>query len=109
MPWTTSTRRARLPADWEQLRTATERRARGMCEAYWTPGRGGRYGQHHPDCDGIGREADHIEESDDHSLANLQWLSTPCHKVKTLEHATAARRAILAAARRAPERHPLAD
>lgn len=36
-----------------------------------------------PACSGVGTDCDHIVEGDDHSLANLQWLSNPCHKRKT--------------------------
>lgn len=45
-----------------------------MCEAK---------GQHAPGCTGKGSECDHIKQGDDHSLANLQWLSGPCHARKT--------------------------
>lgn len=38
---------------------------------------------HDEDCDGIGSECDHDQRGDDHSLGNLRWLSTPCHKRKT--------------------------
>lgn len=38
---------------------------------------------HVEECDGVGAECDHVVEGDDHSLGNLQWLSTPCHKAKT--------------------------
>lgn len=71
--WVGSTRRARLPKDWPQRVAATKARAQGRCEAQ----------QHQPECDGIGRECDHVRRGDDHSLSNLQWLSTPCHKAKT--------------------------
>jgi 5-methylcytosine-specific restriction endonuclease McrA len=46
---------------------------------------------HHPECDGTGNECDHIEPNDNHALTNLQWLSTACHKAKTLKEAQAAR------------------
>lgn len=73
MTWSTSDRRSRLPSDWPKRRQQVKRRARGLCEAE----------QHEPDCNGIGTECDHIVNNDDHSLSNLQWLSTPCHKAKT--------------------------
>lgn len=90
--WANSTRRQRLPADWETRRAKVKHRARGMCQAK----------QHVPECDGYGNECDHIISGDDHSLANLQWLSTPCHKAKT-EAENAAR----VTSRRLPrEAHP---
>lgn len=73
MSWAGSTRRARLPSDWPTRRAKVRRRAKGMCEAK----------VHVPECDGYGSECDHIDQGDDHSLSNLQWLSTPCHAAKT--------------------------
>ena len=73
MPWSSSDRRQRLPKDWPKRRAAVKRRAGGRCEA----------AVHVPECDGIGTDCDHIKAGDDHSLANLQWLSLPCHKAKT--------------------------
>lgn len=74
MSWQTSNRRARLPANWDTLVAQVKRRAKGRCEAK---------GQHAQGCTGTGTECDHIEQGDDHSLANLQWLSGPCHARKT--------------------------
>ena len=73
MVWSTSDRRDRLPADWDRRVAAVKRRAHGNCEATW----------HVPECDGVGRECDHVTQGDDHSLGNLQWLSGPCHAAKT--------------------------
>jgi 5-methylcytosine-specific restriction protein A len=95
MAWATSTRRQRLPDDWPAIRAEVRNRAGGRCEA-----------QHHvPECDGIGTDADHIRQGDDHSLANLQWLSRPCHKAKTARESAARNRA-RAAQRKRTERHP---
>ena len=47
---------------------------------------------HAEQCDGIGSQCDHDRRGDDHSLANLRWLSEPCHKVKTQHEAAAAKR-----------------
>ena len=71
--WASSNRRSQLPADWPKLRQQVKHRAGNRCEAR----------AHVPDCDGLGAECDHVNGRDDHSLANLQWLSTPCHKAKT--------------------------
>lgn len=90
--WVGSTRRSRLPKDWPVRVAAVKARAHGMCEAE----------QHDPECDGTGRECDHVIQGDDHSLNNLQWLSTPCHKAKTRAE-NAARRAALKLPR---ETHP---
>jgi 5-methylcytosine-specific restriction protein A len=76
-PWATSTRRSRLPKDWAKRRAAAKARAHGMCQA----------SVHEPQCNGIGSECDHITPSDNHALANLQWLSAPCHLAKTLREA----------------------
>lgn len=80
MPWSTSDRRQRLPKDWPKRRAAVRRRACGRCEGVSLHGEP-RW--HDTDCDGIGTECDHVKRGDDHSLGNLQWLSTPCHKAKT--------------------------
>lgn len=91
MSWQGSTRRARLPSDWPKRVAAVKRRARGRCED-----------KHHADgCDGIGRECDHVQQGDDHSLNNLQWLSSACHARKTrLDNG------YVAALRVPAERHP---
>jgi hypothetical protein len=93
--WANSTRSARLPKDWHKRRQQAKRRAKGMCQAK----------VHEPDCDGIGTECDHVQRGDDHSLTNLQWLSTPCHMAKTKAEA-AAGRAAAPKAKRQPEQHP---
>lgn len=80
MSWQGSTRRSRLPADWEQLRTQTKDRAGGRCEGISLHGEA-RW--HVTQCDGIGSECDHDKRGDDHSLTNLRWLNTQCHKRKT--------------------------
>jgi hypothetical protein len=72
--WSTSNRRGELPADWPRIRLAVKRRARGRCQAT----------THVPECNGVGRDCDHIGNPDDHRLSNLQWLSHPCHQAKTI-------------------------
>ena len=96
MAWSTSTRRYRLPPNWADLRRQTKQRAKGRCEA----------AQHEPNCDGIGTDADHVTQGDNHALANLQWLSKPCHWAKTRRE-NAARNSQAATLRRRPtEQHP---
>jgi hypothetical protein len=70
------------------------RRAGGRCQAE----------THEPDCTGIGAECDHIGDKHDHSLANLRWLSKPCHRARTQAQARAGRAKLTQ--RRPPERHP---
>lgn len=96
MAWETSTRRQRLPKDWEQKKAATKRKAQGRCEA----------AQHHPSCDGNGAEVDHITPGDDHTLPNLQYLSTPCHDAKTRAENAARNKAHAQLKRRPQEQHP---
>ena len=96
MAWDTSTRRARLPADWPTRVREAKRLAGGVCQAR----------THELSCRGQGAECDHITPGDDHRQANLQWLSTPCHLAKTLTEAAQAR-ARRAVARTLPlEPHP---
>lgn len=94
--WQTSTRRERLPRNWDQLRAHTRDRAGGRCEAT----------AHHPDCDGWGTDADHITPGDDHTPGNLQWLSPPCHQAKTAGEAADRNRERAAQRRRPNEQHP---
>lgn len=89
--WSSSDRRSRLPHDWPKLRAQVKRRARGRCEA----------AVHVAECDRIGTDCDHITQGDDHSLANLQWLSRPCHDAKTRADNGIARRLTLPS-----EQHP---
>lgn len=96
MAWSTSDRRQRLPANWAAIRAKVKVRAHGRCQAV----------THERDCDLIGTDADHIHAGDDHRMANLQWLSSPCHRAKT-DRETAARNAARATIRIRPtERHP---
>lgn len=89
--WANANRRSRLPADWAKRVAATKRRARGRCQAE----------VHVIECSGIGAECDHIKQGDDHSPANLQWLSTPCHAAKTRADNHSSKRLTLP-----DERHP---
>jgi hypothetical protein len=95
MAWS-GKRRTELPPDWAKRREAVKRRAKGRCEAE----------QHEPQCDGVGRECDHIGDKLNHSLSNLQWLSTPCHLAKTKRQAAEASQARRAALKLPREAHP---
>jgi 5-methylcytosine-specific restriction protein A len=92
MPWATSTRRSRLPADWTARRNATRYAAGNQCEWITADGR----------CPADGMECDHITPGDDHALTNLQWLCHAHHTMKTQAEAQAAR----PRRRRSPEPHP---
>lgn len=96
MAWSTSTRAARLPPDWPNIRTLVKQRARGRCQA----------SEHHPDCNRIGTDVDHIEQGDNHALDNLQLLSGPCHRAKTARETAERNRARAAMRRRPQEQHP---
>lgn len=88
MAWRTSDRRTRLPHNWPAIRAQVRRRAGGRCE--WALPDGTR-------CPTPGTDCDHRDRGDDHSLANLQWLCTPHHQVKTNQEnqdALAERRAL---------------
>lgn len=74
-PWESSTRRARLPGNWNTLRAAALRRDRHRCRT----------------CGAPATEVDHIARGDDHRLTNLQSLCSPCHQAKTTAEATEAR------------------
>jgi 5-methylcytosine-specific restriction protein A len=59
-PWEGSTRRGRLPANWQGLRAeALRRNPRRIC--HWCGGLGGY-------------DLDHIVPGDDHRLENLDWI-----------------------------------
>ncbi len=90
--WQSSTRRSELPSNWPTLRRQVKARAHGKCEA----------SAHAANCDGIGKDCDHVGDRHDHSLANLQWLSGPCHAAKTQAEAQAAK----PQRKRTPELHP---
>lgn len=92
--WGTSTRRQRLPADWPARRGVVLVRDHYLCQR----------------CGAPATDVDHIIEGDDHGYANLQSLCAPCHRAKTVAHATAAaahaRRARGLTRHRRPETHP---
>jgi 5-methylcytosine-specific restriction enzyme A len=96
MPWASSNRKATLPKNWGAIRAAVKRRAGGRCEAK----------QHQPTCDGIGTECDHIDDRNNHSMANLQWLSHACHQAKTLHQAKQAKSLRSTKRPKSPKPHP---
>lgn len=79
-PWAGSTRRATLPADWNQRVATVHRRAAGRCE--------------HVDgqrCPLAGAQVDHAVHRDDHRIEALQLLCDPHHRTKTQAEAAAGR------------------
>lgn len=75
-PWQGSTRRARLPRNWNRVR-ATILHRDPTCQACGTA---------------PSTEVDHIQPGDNHHPSNLQGLCTNCHRAKTQAEAAAARR-----------------
>jgi 5-methylcytosine-specific restriction enzyme A len=93
-PWAGSTRRARLPADWDRpggTRDQVFARDGRVCAL--------RY----PDlCVGVATQVDHKQRGDDHRLENLQPACEPCHRKKSALEGVAARPPL----NRPPETHP---
>jgi 5-methylcytosine-specific restriction protein A len=87
--WQGSTRKARLPADWQTRRLIVLRRDSGIC---WVCGR--------PGAD----EVDHRTPGDDHHLDNLapihQNVEPYCHRAKSSAEGNTARRGNRARPRR---------
>ncbi len=80
-PWTGSTRKARLPRDWQARRIIVLRRDLGVCYLCGEPG---------------ADTVDHIKQGDNHDLSNLAPVHdrTPpyCHRYKSSAEGTAALR-----------------
>lgn len=98
MTWT-GERSKRLPPDWPARVAAARDAAGDRCEGITMPG----LPTHSPHCDGTGAECDHIQAGDNHALANLAWLNTHCHALKSSAEGVAARQARTYRPRRA---HP---
>lgn len=100
--WEGSTRRGRLPPNWDELRAEGHRlNPRHVCHWCGLPG---------------GDEFDHKQAGDDHSQANLDWIhgwrsvragvsARNCHGEKSSAEGAAARPRL----NRPPERHPAFD
>lgn len=76
VPWATSDRRRRLPPNWANKRARVLRRDPLCRMCHVEPS----------------TEVDHINNNDDHAMANLQGLCSACHLAKTLIEATLGRR-----------------
>lgn len=74
MSWSNSTRRQRLPADWNTIRRKVLKRDGYMCQ------------QELPDktlCLDSATDVDHIRRGDDHSLSNLRAMCRMHHARKS--------------------------
>jgi len=69
--WKGSTRRARLPIEWDRIRRKVLKSADGLCQI------------RAQGCDGLASQVDHVVAGDDHRLGNLQATCGPCHVKKT--------------------------
>lgn len=95
--WSGSTRKERLPDDWQERRAATRDRAGGRCQATMRDG---------TRCVEAGTDCDHIVHGDNHALSNLQWLCRWHHDKKTAREALEARRFMpRPSARKPQEKH----
>lgn len=96
--WSGSTRKQRLPRDWDERRAAVSARAGGRCEATMRDG---------TRCVEPGTDCDHVRRGDNHALSNLQWLCGWHHDKKTAREAAEARRFMrVPSARKPREKHP---
>lgn len=105
MPWSTSRRHDRLPADWHKQRARAYRAAGGRCQHHdqhgqrctWTGPLNGKPGR-------PGGHADHINRTDPDSP--LQWLCPTHHLTKSSREGHQAMRQVRAAAKHPSETHP---
>jgi 5-methylcytosine-specific restriction protein A len=65
--WQESTRKARLPIDWNTRRLIVLKKADNICYL----------------CGAKASEVDHVTAGDDHSLGNLAAICTQCHRGKS--------------------------
>lgn len=77
--WAGSTRKSRLPADWDRLRQVVLQRCGYRCE--WI--------ENGERCLATATDADHILPGDLHQLVNLQGLCSRHHLAKTSREANA--------------------
>ncbi len=100
MSWSTSSRRQRLPADWDSVIVPeVKRRAGGRCQKI-KESTGRR-------CTNAGRDVDHKSDPDDHSYSNLWLLCQWHHKPKTQLEAQQGKQAKKNARKRPiTEQHP---
>jgi 5-methylcytosine-specific restriction protein A len=90
MPWSSSNRKERLPANWSSLRLFVLERDGYRCQLAYAS------------CIVDATEVDHIEPGDDHRPVNLQAACVPCHRIKSAREGHAAK----PKRRRRTEQHP---
>lgn len=94
--WKDSTRRDRLPPDWDRLRARRFALDGAMCT--WLVD-GVR-------CGAPANQCDHVIPGDDHRLSNLTSLCGPHHAEKSAAEGVEARRKKARAALLEPDEHP---
>lgn len=95
MSWGGSTRRQRLPEDWEQnYRLPVLSRDRWLCQI------------NGPGCMRVATDVDHIRRGDDHSRENLRAACSRCHNKKSSAEGNAQKAKLKAQRRRPTARHP---
>ena len=92
--WKGSTRRARLPIEWDRIRRKVLKSADGLCQIR-TQG-----------CEGLATAVDHVVAGDDHRLSNLQATCSNCHTKKTNFENKQRLTKKMAARKRPTEGHP---
>ena len=100
MPWETSNRRERLPADWQARRKRVLERCGYRCE--WMITREER-------CPEKATDVDHIKPGDDHSFRNLRGLCSKHHARKSSSEGWWARKRLIEESKqkfRKQETHP---
>lgn len=99
MAWSSSDRRARLPANWDAIRSAFKRKRMaldgGRCQGRLPSGKR---------CPRLGTDADHRSDPDNHD--DLQWLCRKHHDDKTQNEARAPGREVRRLKYRPAEEHP---
>lgn len=95
MSWAGSSRRERLPRDWElNYRLPVLSRDRWLCQI------------NGPGCIGAATDVDHINRGDDHSRENLRAVCSRCHNKKSSAEGNARKAQLKAQRRRPTARHP---
>lgn len=79
--WSNSTRRDRLPPDWQKIRRRILKRDGFQCQSVKADG---------SLCLEVANEVDHKEAGDDHSDANLEAICTWHHRKKSSREGAAA-------------------
>ena len=106
MPWSTSNRRATLPADHHARRARAYREAQGHCQWVENGQRCNTYAPLHKRGNQPAGHGDHIIASGPDTPDNYQWLCPPHHYRKSALEGAQARKAQPSRKHREPEQHP---